>query len=77
MSKINPGDNLHGDNDVRTARAGGMQDVNIAEPKMMDNGKFGCPMCERTFNSREEYISHALAKHQPVTQETQMGIPSH
>jgi hypothetical protein len=64
LSKINPGSNFNEDNDVRTAHPGGLQDINIAEPKMTENGKLQCPTCNKIFNSREDYISHALSKHQ-------------
>jgi hypothetical protein len=64
LSKINPGTNFHDDNDTQTTRAGGMQDTNIIDPKMDDKGKLHCPICDRVFNSRESYISHALSKHQ-------------
>ncbi len=74
MPKINPGSNVYGDNDTKTARAGGMQDVEIAEPKMTQDGKYQCTMCNAIFTTKEDYISHAMAKHQPVTPETEMGI---
>lgn len=64
LSKINPGTNFHEDNDIETARPGGMQDINIIDPKMDDEGKLHCPICDRVFSSREDYISHALSKHQ-------------
>ncbi len=73
MPKLNPGGNVHGDNDTETARAGGMQDVSIPEPKTTEKGKFQCTVCNAVFNSRQDYVSHALAKHQPVTEETQQG----
>ena len=63
LSKINPGSNFNEDNDVRTARPGGMQDTAIIEPKMDDQRKLHCPLCDAIFNSREDYISHALSKH--------------
>ena len=63
MSKINPGTNFNEDNDTRTAHPGGMQDVNIMDPKMDDAGKLHCPTCDRVFGSKEDYISHALSKH--------------
>ena len=64
LSKINPGTNFYEDNDVRTARPGGLQGALIMEPKIDDKGKLHCQLCERVFNSREDYISHALSKHQ-------------
>jgi Zinc-finger of C2H2 type len=64
LSKINPGSNVDSDNDVQTARPGGLQDTDIAEPRIDDEGKLHCPVCSRVFNSREDYISHALSKHQ-------------
>jgi len=63
LSKVNPGSNFNEDNDVRTASPG-MQDIDIAEPIMGEKGKLQCPNCERQFESREDYISHALSKHQ-------------
>jgi hypothetical protein len=71
LSKINPGRDRE-DNDLRTARAGGMQDVEIPEARMVGNS-YQCPMCSKFFKNREEYLSHAMAKHQPVTKETTMG----
>jgi hypothetical protein len=73
MPKINPGSNVHGDNDIQTARAGGMQDIDIPEPKMAEKGMLQCPVCNSLFSSREDYISHALSRHQPVTPETETG----
>ena len=64
MTKINPGSNFNEDNGTQTARSGGMQDTNIIEPKMDDNSKLHCPLCDGVFSSREDYISHALSKHQ-------------
>lgn len=79
MSKINPGSNFNEDNDVRTARPGGMQEVDIIEPKIDDNGKFHCSICDRVFSSREDYISHFLSKHQtsnlPVAGELLRTVP--
>ncbi len=62
LSKINPGSNRNGDNDLATATPG-MQDVDIPEPKMLEKGKFQCTICSQIFNSKEAYISHALARH--------------
>jgi uncharacterized C2H2 Zn-finger protein len=64
MSKINPGSNIHGDNDTQTSSKGGMPD--IIEPKMDDKNKLHCPLCDGIFSSREDYISHALSKHHSV-----------
>ncbi len=64
MSKINPGSNIYGDNDTKSARPGGMQDIDIMEPSIDDKKKLHCPQCDRVFASREDYISHALSKHQ-------------
>jgi uncharacterized C2H2 Zn-finger protein len=64
LSKINPGSNIYSDNDVRTARPGGLQGTDFAEPTIDDDGKLHCPKCSRVFISREDYISHALSKHQ-------------
>jgi len=68
-TKINPGSNIHGDNDLRTARTGGMQDIDLPEPKIVEKNKFQCPVCSKVFGSKEDYISHALARHQPVAVE--------
>ncbi len=65
LSKINPGTNVYGDNDVSTAQPGGMEDIKIPDPKMLEKGKFQCPVCNAVFKSKEDYISHALAEHQP------------
>ena len=62
MVKINPGSNVHGDNETRNATPG-MRNVDIPEPKMTE-GKFQCPVCDRLFTSREAYDSHAMAHHQ-------------
>jgi hypothetical protein len=64
LSKINPGTNFNEDNDIQTARSGGMQDTKLIDPIMDDKGKLHCPICDRVFSSREDYISHALSKHQ-------------
>jgi uncharacterized C2H2 Zn-finger protein len=66
LSKINPGSNFHEDNDTQTARPGGLQDTNIIEPIMDGKSKLHCPLCDGIFSSREDYISHALSKHQPA-----------
>jgi uncharacterized C2H2 Zn-finger protein len=63
LSKINPGSNFNEDNDVRTAQPGGMQATNIIEPKIDDQHKVHCPLCDAVFSSKENYISHALSKH--------------
>lgn len=73
MPKINPGSNVHGDNDTETARAGGMQDINIPEPKMTEDYMLQCPICNSLFSSREDYISHVMARHQPPSTETEMS----
>lgn len=62
MSKLNPGSNRHEDNDVATTSPGSLD---IPEPKLLEKGKYQCTMCARVFNSREDYDSHALARHQP------------
>ncbi len=62
MQKINPGSNRYKDNDARTY-PDQMQD--IPEPKMVDKNKFQCPVCNRVFDSREDYISHSLTMHEP------------
>jgi len=63
LSKINPGSNFNEDNEVRTATPG-MRNVDIPEPKALGKGKFQCPVCDNTYSSRQDYISHALAHHQ-------------
>ncbi|HMK95504.1 MAG TPA: DUF5752 family protein [Candidatus Limnocylindrales bacterium] len=63
MSKINPGSNVNEDNDLRTATPGAPY-VDIPEPKIVEKGKFQCPVCDTTYRSREDYISHAMALHQ-------------
>lgn len=70
MSKINPGSNRNEDNDVSNASPG-MWDVNIPEPKRLEKNKLECPVCDKIYNSKEDYISHALAQHQ-VQAETVM-----
>ena len=69
MVRINPGSNVHGDNEVGNA-VPGMMNVNIPEPKMT-NGKFECPVCGRMFNSREDYDSHAMTRHQAPEETTE------
>lgn len=66
MSKINPGSNFNGDNEVQNAGSDVMRDAVILEPRVDDMKKLHCPLCEGVFNTREDYISHSLAKHQPV-----------
>ncbi len=66
LPKINPGTNVHGDNDTPTSYPSNMPDTDIIEPKMDDKGKLHCPLCDGIYNSREEYISHALTRHQPT-----------
>jgi hypothetical protein len=66
LVKINPGSNVHEDNETSTATPG-MLNVSIPEPKMV-NGKFQCPICENTFRSREDYDSHVMSKHQTETE---------
>jgi len=68
LSKINPGSNFNEDNDVQTARPGGLQDTEIIEPVIGDDGKLHCPLCSGIFKSREAYISHALSKHHAMEQ---------
>ncbi|MGO8806187.1 MAG: hypothetical protein ACLQO7_06225 [Candidatus Bathyarchaeia archaeon] len=70
MSKINPGSNFNEDNDIKTARPGGMQDIDIKEPKIDSEGKLHCTICDKVFNSRQDYVSHALSKHQQQTSKT-------
>jgi len=63
LSKINPGSNFNEDNDLTTATPG-MRNVDIPEPIALGKGRFQCPVCDNTYGSREDYISHALAHHQ-------------
>jgi hypothetical protein len=77
LSKINPGSNRHGDNDTQTAHAGGMQDIEFPEPKELTHGKYQCTLCNEIFNSREDYISHALAKINQPGHITQKAKPFH
>ena len=57
MSKINPGTNFNEDNEVETARPGGLQETNIIEPKMDDKKKLHCPLCVKV--SIQEKITSA------------------
>jgi hypothetical protein len=66
LSKINPGSNVYEDNDLKTA-VPGMLDVDIPEPIMLEHGRFECPVCHETYRSKEDYISHAMARHQMRT----------
>ena len=63
MVRINPGSNVHGDNKTKTA-VPGMLNVDIPEPKMHEKGKFECPVCGKVFDSKADYDSHAMARHQ-------------
>lgn len=63
MSKINPGSNFNEDNDVLSARPE-KQGVDIIDPTVDVNGTLHCPICNKIFRTREDYISHALSKHQ-------------
>jgi hypothetical protein len=73
LSKSNSGSNVHGGNDTRTARAGGMQDINIPEPKVTEDYMLKCPICGSLFSSREDYMSHVMARHQPPSMENEMS----
>ena len=66
MVRINPGSNVHGDNEIGTATPG-MVNVDIPEPKLVGKGVFQCPVCGETYNSREAYDSHAMTRHQTET----------
>ena len=72
MVRINPGKKTV-DNDTKTATPGGMEAINIPEPKMLDKGKLECPVCSRMFNSRQDYDSHALAQHQATEESLASG----
>lgn len=63
LVRINPGSNVQGDNKTGTA-VHGMTNVEIPEPKIVEKGKFECPVCGKIFNSRADYDSHAMALHQ-------------
>lgn len=62
MVKINPGSNIHKDNETRTASAGS-EKILIPEPIMVEHGRFQCPVCDKIYKSREDYDSHALTEH--------------
>lgn len=68
MSKINPGSNIHEDNDLRTATPGALE---IPEPKMPEKNTYQCPVCNAVFKSRADYDSHALASHHPEPAEVE------
>jgi hypothetical protein len=68
MSKINPGSNVNEDNDLKTGSTKMPND--FPEPKVLGKGKFQCPVCNNTFSSRQDYISHALARHQTCPEST-------
>ena len=73
LVKINPGSNVQEDNKTGTA-VHGMMNVEIPEPKMHEKGKFECPVCGKVFDSRADYDSHAMARHQP-SEESLMQKP--
>lgn len=62
LVKINPGSNIHKDNETRTASAGS-EKISIPTPKMVNDGKYQCPICGRIYDSRDDYDSHMLAQH--------------
>jgi len=62
LVKINPGSNIHGDNETRRASAGS-EKLDIPEPRMVEHGRFECPVCRKIYKSREDYDSHALSQH--------------
>jgi hypothetical protein len=62
LVKINPGSNIHKDNETRTASAGSDK-ISILEPKMVEHGRFQCPVCGKIYKAREDYDSHALSEH--------------
>jgi len=41
-----------------------MQGIDIIDPTIDVKGTLRCPLCNKVFSSREDYISHALSKHQ-------------
>jgi len=69
LSKINPGRDRD-DNDLKTARAGGMQDIEMPEPRMVGNS-YQCPLCSKFFKTREDYLSHAMAQHEQIQVKTE------
>jgi hypothetical protein len=52
------------------ARVGVMQEKDVPEPKIVEQGMLQCTVCRKVFASREDYVSHALAIHQPSEPET-------
>ncbi len=64
LVKINPGSNVHGDNITKATGSSPVQGPSIPEPKMVEKDKYQCMICNRVFDSREDYNSHALAQHQ-------------
>ena len=44
--------------------SGGTQNTNVMDPIIDGKGKLHCPVCDRVFSSKEDYISHALTKNQ-------------
>ncbi|MCW4018253.1 MAG: hypothetical protein NWF00_06205 [Candidatus Bathyarchaeota archaeon] len=71
MSKSNTVANIHSNS--RSSRVGVMQEFDIPEPKEAEHNMLKCPICNAIFASKEDYISHALAKHQPAVQEMEMS----
>ena len=66
MVRINPGAK-NKENDTRTASAGSER-LSIPSPRMVEKEMFQCPICSRTFKSREDYDSNVLAQHQTETE---------
>jgi hypothetical protein len=73
LSKINPGSNDLGDNDVRTAN---MENMGLPEPNVRADGMLECPICGKTFHSREAYAGHATVKHSDFKPEKPQEEPT-
>jgi uncharacterized C2H2 Zn-finger protein len=66
LPKTNTSANVQRNNDTQTQYPSNIPDTNIIEPKKDDKGKLHCPLCDGIYNSREDYVSHALTQHQPT-----------
>jgi hypothetical protein len=62
LVKINPGSKKMPDNDTRIHIARAPHE-DLPEPIMTSDGKFECPLCHEIFKRREDYLSHAMARH--------------
>jgi uncharacterized C2H2 Zn-finger protein len=63
LSKTNTGSN-RSENSRQAPATFGMWDIDIPDPKPLEKNKFQCPVCDKIYNSKEDYISHALVHHQ-------------